>query len=416
MRELRDRMIKVVFFSVVGVFLLIACILYALISMHNICQADQMTRIICENNGIVPPWENDRDDEDYYPMGFNEESPYRTRYFVVYMDPDGRAVRTNMEFIAAISREDALVMAEHVIQTGSVVGSEGKYRYRVSYAGDTAEYIVFLDYSENRQILQVFLMIMAVVFVGFTLLISAIMVFCSKFVLKPFEENSRRQKQFITDASHELKTPLAIISANAEVLEYKNGRNEWTQAIRTETKHMGDLIGDLLVLSKLEEMEGTFRMEQVDFSAITQEAAEKFQEVIAQKQCSLELKIQPGINVNGNRGQLQQLVSILVENAAKYVTEQGRIVIELHTASRCVNLKIFNTAEMEENFDCSRLFERFYRADSSHSSSTGGHGIGLSIAKRIVDCHRGRIRACEKEDGIQFSVSIPTDLKITCQK
>ncbi|MDO5350609.1 MAG: HAMP domain-containing sensor histidine kinase [Lachnospiraceae bacterium] len=411
MSKLRSRLIKIVLLCVVGVFLLMALILHLSLSFHNIRQADLMTQIICDNNGIVPPFEDDPIRFHSYPMGFSEESPYRTRYFIVYVNQNMQVLDIDRNHIASVTEEDAVSMAERVLESEKKVGFEGKYRYRISSSEGTIQYIVFLDYSESRSAVESYLRNMGVVFLGFTLLISVVFVICSKFVLKPFEENSRRQKQFVTDASHDLKTPLAVISANAQVLEYKNGKNEWTQAIREEIKHMGELIDDLLTLSKLEEAEQTLPMEAVDFSQIVLEVTEKFHEVIMKKDCSFQVTVQPGIKVYGNQEQLLRLVSVLMENGAKYVTENGRVEAELYASGRTVNLKIFNTAVLAEDFECSKLFERFYRADNSRSSSTGGHGIGLSIAKRIADSHNGTIRASKKEDGILFFVSLPRSSK-----
>lgn len=411
MSKLRSRLIKIVLFCVAGVFLLMALILHLSLSLHNIRQADLMTQIICDNNGIVPPFEGDPIRFDSYPMGFSEESPYRTRYFIVYVDQNMQVLDIDRNHIASVTEEDAESMAKHVLELKKTVGFEGKYRYRISSVEGVIQYIVFLDYSESRIAVEAYLRNMGAVFLGFTLLISVVFVICSKFVLKPFEENSRRQKQFVTDASHDLKTPLAVISANAQVLEYKTGKNEWTQAIREEIKHMGELIDDLLTLSKLEETEQVLPMETVDFSQIVQEVTEKFHEVIRKKDCSFAVSIQPGIKVYGNREQLLRMVSVLVENGAKYVTENGRVEAELYASGRTVNLKIFNTAVLTEDFDCGKLFERFYRADNSRSSSTGGHGIGLSIAKRIADSHNGTIRASKKEGGILFFVSLPRSSK-----
>lgn len=412
MKKLRNKLIRIVLLCVIAVFLLISGVLFVVVRLQNIYQADLMTQIICDNNGSVPTLGINERPEDSYPTGFNAESAYTTRYFIVYFDSNGHTSYTNMDFIVSVTEDEALEMAVNVLDSGREVGFFGSYRYRVSYSNGTAVFIVFLDYSENESNTQNFMLIMGVILIGFTLLIAVIFAICSRFVLRPFEENSKRQKQFITDASHELKTPLTIISANAQVLEYKTGKNEWTTNIREETRHMGKLIEDLLILSKLQESETSFMMERVNFSDTTSETAEKFREVVETKQCSLALNIQPDIFVNGNSEQLAQVPSILLDNASKYVTEGGHISIELGTSGKNAVLKVFNTADMPEDFDYSKLFERFYRADSSHSSQTGGHGIGLSIIKRIADFHKGSVKAAKKDDGILFTFTVPTNLKI----
>lgn len=409
-------MVCIVLACVVGVFCLMCAVFLGVLNLHTIQQADRMTQIICENNGSVPDFEEYKkrmeEQKDLYLIGFNEESAYRTRYFIVYLDEKEKPQSADTEHIASVSAEESLRMSRFVLKSGREVGTAGIYRYRISYKEDGEPgYIVFLDYSQDKTTRNIYVALMGIIFVAFALLIVIIFGICSKYVLRPFEENSRRQKQFITDASHELKTPLAIISANAEVLEFKDGKNEWTQAIRSETKHMGKLIGDLLVLSKLQEVEDTLSIEPVDFGTLVLEEAEKFREVITQKGCDLQLTMQPDVKLNGNPEHLARLVGILVENAAKYVKEGGMVCVEAHAKGRIVSLQIFNTADIEDEIDCSRMFERFYRTDKSRTSSTGGHGIGLSIAQRIVDCHRGRIGAEKKGDGILFTVTLPADLR-----
>ncbi len=412
MKKLRNKLIRIVLLCVIAVFLLMSAVLIFVLRMHNIYQADLMTQVICDNNGSVPQLGTNERPQDSYPTGFNAESAYTTRYFIVYFDANGNTSYTNMDFIASITESEAIEMAVDVLDKSREVGFSGNYRYRVSYSEGQALFVVFLDYSENESSMQNFTIIMGVVLISFTLLISIIFAICSRFVIRPFEENSKRQKQFITDASHELKTPLAIISANAQVLEYKNGKNEWTTNIREETRHMGKLIEDLLILSKLQETDNSFLIERVNFSEHTAETAEKFREVVETKGCSLELNIQPDVFVNGNVDQLSQLPSILLDNASKYVTEGGRINVELTTSGKNAVLKVFNTADMPDDFDYNKLFERFYRADSSHSSETGGHGIGLSITKRIADFHKGTIKAAKKDDGILFTFTVPMNTKI----
>ena len=230
------------------------------------------------------------------------------------------------------------------------------------------------------------------------MLITIIFIIASKRVVRPFEVNSQRQKQFITDASHELKTPLAIISANAEVLQYKGEQNEWLQNIVEQAKRMGKLINQLLVLAKLDEVQENNERQEIDMKELVEKAVEPFHEVLEQKDVMLSVEAEDGLIVRANREQIEQLVTILMDNASKYVSEHGSIV--------WVTFSIANTTE-EDKIDTARLFDRFYRNDSSRSSKTGGHGIGLSIAKKIVDAHKGSIAAESEGNTVIFSGMIP---------
>ena len=415
MNELRWKMIRIAFLSVIIVFVLLSVIINFTISIHNLIQSDNITQLIADNNGHMPRYtvpheDNDEngkneenEDQEAFPWGYNEESPYRTRYFLVHLDTYGKGepYAAELTHVAAISTEDAFNMTKTAMDYGSETGYIDKYRFRkVQLVGET--YYIFLDCSENFHNRRVVLLITLAIFIGFTALITLIFTICAKYVLKPFEENSKRQKQFVTDASHELKTPLAIISANAEVLEYKNGGNKWTQTITQEVAHMSKLIDQLMTLAKLQETDLSITKEQFNLSETATATIDKFTEVAASKNAVIERSIQPDILFNGNREQLQQLISILTENASKYVKEQGKIITELSCKGKKVTFSIFNTADLDENADYERLFDRFYRTDSSRSSKTGGHGIGLSIAKHITQIYEGSIKAVPEKNGLRM--------------
>ena len=209
------------------------------------------------------------------------------------------------------------------------VGLVGSYRYRKEYKDGQVRSIIFLDCKENQSFYHLAVTITITVSTLLTCLITVIFAIASKRAVRPFEINSNRQKQFITDASHELKTPLAIISANAEVLQYKGDGNEWTQNIIDQTKHMGKLINQLLVLAKLDEVQEKSEKQEADLKLLLEETIEPFEEVATQKKVTLKLHLEEGVTIRVNREQIAQLVSILTENAAKYVNDGGKIVWRL---------------------------------------------------------------------------------------
>lgn len=408
MNSLRAKMIKIAFLAVAIVFILMSLIINFTISIHNTIQADNITQLIAENGGRMPNYklsddsDNKEEDDNSYPWGFNQESPFKTRYFLVLLNDEKKPDSCDISHVASISSDTAMSMTETALNEGSETGYVEMFRYRFAES-ESGDYYIFLDCWENFHNRQVVLLIMLMIFLGFTALITLIFAICAKYVLKPFEENSKRQKQFVTDASHELKTPLAIISANAEVLEYKNGENKWTQTITREVQRMSSLINQLLTLAKLQETDFTVVKEMFDLTATATETVEKFTEVAAAKKAVITSDIQQGVTFNGSKEQIEQLISILTENASKYVTEEGEITIKLSTKGRKVFLNIFNTAELDPDADYERLFDRFYRTDSSRSSKTGGQGIGLSIAKQITQIYNGSIKAIPVNNGLMFS-------------
>ena len=405
-------MIGIVFASVVAAFMVMTIILVMCFGAYRNRQADQITAMISENNGTVPQLKDYKQQQknsqafERYFNNYNEDSSYRTRFFRIFLDEDKKVTNVNMDHIAAVDVKKAVRMTKMAMLRRGKVGLVGSYRYRKEYKDSQVRSIIFLDCKENQSFYHLAVTITITVSTLLTCLITVIFAIASKRAVRPFELNSNRQKQFITDASHELKTPLAIISANAEVLQYKGDGNEWTQNIIDQTKHMGKLINQLLVLAKLDEVQEKSEKQEADLKLLLEETIEPFEEVATQKKVTLKLHLEEGVTIRVNREQIAQLVSILTENAAKYVNDGGKIVWRLTKTQHGAVLVVKNTTEKELP-DTKRMFDRFYRSDSSRSSKTGGQGIGLSIAKKIVDSHKGSITAKAGDGMVTFRVSLP---------
>lgn len=412
MKKLRLKMIGIGFASVVAAFMVMTIILVMCFGAYRNRQADQITAMISENNGTVPQLKDYKQQQknsqafERYFNNYNEDSSYRTRFFRVFLDEDKKVTNVNMDHIAAVDVKKAVRMTKMAMLRRGKVGLVGSYRYRKEYKDGQVRSVIFLDCKENQSFYHLAVTITITVSTLLTCLITVIFAIASKRAVRPFEINSNRQKQFITDASHELKTPLAIISANAEVLQYKGDGNEWTQNIIDQTKHMGKLINQLLVLAKLDEVQEKSEKQEVDLKQLLEETIEPFEEVATQKKVTLKLHLEEGVTIRVNREQIAQLVSILTENAAKYVNDGGKIVWRLTKTQHGAVLVVKNTTEKELP-DTKRMFDRFYRSDSSRSSKTGGQGIGLSIAKKIVDSHKGSITAKAEDGVVTFRVSLP---------
>lgn len=412
MKKMRLKMIGIVFASVVAAFMVMTIILVMCFGAYRNRQADQITAMISENNGTVPQLKDYKQQQknsqafERYFNNYNEDSSYRTRFFRIFLDEDKKVTNVNMDHIAAVDEKKAVRMTKIAMLRRGKVGLVGSYRYRKEYKDGQVRSIIFLDCKENQSFYHLAVTITITVSTLLTCLITVIFAIASKRAVRPFEINSNRQKQFITDASHELKTPLAIISANAEVLQYKGDGNEWTQNIIDQTKHMGKLINQLLVLAKLDEVQEKSEKQEADLKLLLEETTRPFEEVATQKKVTLKLHLEEGVTIRVNREQIAQLVSILTENAAKYVNDGGKIVWRLAKTQHGAVLVVKNTTEKELP-DTKRMFDRFYRSDSSRSSKTGGQGIGLSIAKKIVDSHKGSITAKAGDGMVTFRVSLP---------
>lgn len=407
-------MIFAVFLSVMIVFLLMIGAINLGMSTYLRRQASEMTQLIEQNGGAIPSTKDFTQTFSATNLGkyisIDDETAFRTRYFIVTLDASGEVTECNLDHIALIDEEEATALAEAVASGSLTTGYKNQYYYRVTENDDTTD-IVFLDCTQNLESLKTTLMITGIISLALTVIVTVLFSVLSGRILKPFEENNKRQKRFITDASHELKTPLAIISANADVLKFKDGENQWLNNITDQTNHMSELIGDLLSLTKADEIGTDFVKEELDLIPLLNGQWENFRGPAEEKHVTMTAEEPDSVTLHGNREMLTRLFSVLFENAAKYVSENGRMELHVKQASKTVTVKVFNTAELPADFDVSHLFERFYRPDASRTSSAGGHGIGLSIAQKITENHKGKIFAKKEADGLGFTVVLPKHLK-----
>lgn len=396
-----------------------------LIGIINIINFRQISRnenelldILCENNGEFPemiqmwtemydngnrvrPDRGMREYTDPFYMGMNitEETRFRTRYFYVKYDVIGRIVFINTGHIALVTSDTALDYCKMANARNADAGYIGDFSYRIHDQPDGPLYI-FLDCTENFATKHRFLFVsVGISIIGYILVCLLIIIF-SRSAVRPFIENYEKQKMFITDAGHEIKTPLAIISANTEVLEMTEGENEWTTSIKNQVDRLNGLIAGMLKLARSEEDTQLPEFKVFDVSQAFDDIVTPFVTLAKSKGLTLDIEGEQGIIMNGDEDSVSQLISILTENAVKYCDKDGSIKAELNRNSKYVVITVENDcAEPPE--DTERLFDRFYRADSSRSRDTQhrtGYGIGLSVAQAIVKLHKGKI-SCEAENG-----------------
>jgi len=237
------------------------------------------------------------------------------------------------------------------------------------------------------------------------LLVFLLVLLFSGRAIRPIANNIRRQKQFITDASHELKTPLTSISASADVLSLEYGEDEWVDNIQKQTGRMTKLVSELVTLSRLDEDTPLPNKELFSLSNAAWEIVEVYQPQAKAHGKTFTADIQDGISLFGEKTAVQQMFSVLLDNAIRYSNPDGDIRFSIHKKRNKVRIEVFNTCRYDVPPDVSRLFDRFYRPDSSRSSETGGTGIGLAIAKAVAETHGGAISAsCPKGDTMTITV------------
>lgn len=345
-------------------------------------------------------------------MDDTPEFVYQTRYFSVLFDAEGSAKVVNINQIAAFNAKEAMETAVEAAAHGQ---SEGFFKKdKASYAytvADTREgtLVVILDCTRDMAVVNTILKYSALFGALCVLLFVVIVAVLSKRAIRPFIRNAENQKRFITNAGHELKTPVAIISANAEALALISGKSEWTDNILAQVKRLSKLINDLITLSKVgETAPRDVTLTDVDLTEVVRSAADAFRPVIADAGKTIETDVAEGVTAKAEPRFFGELVNILVDNAAKYCDDGGVICIRLAAKKngKGAVLAVSNDYKDGARVDYSRFFERFYRGDTSHSSGKEGYGIGLSMAEDLTKLMKGRISVRWEKGIITFRVEL----------
>lgn len=401
---------KFILVSAIAVAIVIV-VMFLLINVLNINSMnhnlDALSERIALGDGRFPlepnhgpkderPIPGDKDDFGNKNNGFiNPESPFSTRYFAVWFDQSNQIIRTNTESIYSITTDEAKEYAQKV--NNKTKGWMDSYRYNVyeTFEGRT---IIFIDASLSLSSFYQTLLISGAVLLSCGLIIILLIIIFSKRVVKPVAESYEKQKGFITDAGHELKTPLTLILTNLDIAEAEVGKNEWLDDIRSEGHRMTSLVNQLVELTRMDEDASEEIKTEVNLSDIVLDVASEFGNIIDNQHKQLELAIENNLKYIGNEEHLRKLISILMDNAVKYCDDQGSIVVTVKNRRNLI-ITIENTYQDVENIELDRLFDRFYRADKARTYQ-GGYGIGLSIAYNIVQKHNGEITAYAKNKSI----------------
>ncbi len=337
------------------------------------------------------------------PRGpFTAETPYSTRYFVLRYGDDGELTMADLSKIASVSQEDTGEYLAAAVKHGPGYGYYGSYRFLVVHNGQGRNMAIFLDCYQAQRSMKTVLLWSLAADGACILLVLGLVVLLSRRAIDPVVRSAQRQKQFITDASHELKTPITVIATSLKVLEMEVGKQKWIDKALGQTEKLTSLVSSLVTLSRMDEEDSPLKPEPFPISEAVEETAESFRDLAQSKGHELSLSIAPGLIYTGDEYALRQLVSILLDNAIKYALPGAPISLTLAKGRRGVVLTAANRCDPAPELDPGKLFDRFYRADPARSS-TGGFGIGLSIARSIAEGHHGSISAKLEGDTITFT-------------
>ena len=410
---------KFILITALSLFLVLALV-SALINIINAYQIgaseDELIEMISSGGGkfpdlfhedVPPPDGNtDRKRDIGSRKNINEETRYQTRYFVVYYNSDGGIKKLDTGHIAAVNSEKAVSLGEQALETGKDEGRLGNYRFTKA-ENSSGEMLIFLDTRQNDSTKSRFLLISIGISAASWIIVMLLVILLSGQAVKPMSAAYEKQKQFITDASHEIKTPLAIISANTEVIEMTSEPNEWTESTKNQIRRLDGLVKDLMRLAKMDDSsEVSAEFAEFDLSETVAKSAAEFEAPARTHGEGFILDIDDGLTTVGNKEMISQLVGIFTDNAVKYCDEGGTVTVSLKPGHKGARLSVSNDCKEPPKGDLSRLFDRFYRADEARSrQGSGGYGIGLSIAKATADAHKAKL-SCSAENGkITFTVS-----------
>lgn len=318
------------------------------------------------------------------------------------MTDEKTVLSANTEKISAVDETGAAEYARAVWEREG--GFYQDFQFLCWEGGDETLF-VFLDLSkEIASFCSLLLSSIWVAFLGL-LCVFNLLFTLSKRIVRPVSESYEKQRRFITDAGHEIKTPLTIISADADVLDMEYGGSEWLRDIHIQVQRLTALTNDLIYLSKMEEGGNRLQTREFSLSALAEELVRSFQATARTQGKTFTSRVQPNILLRGDEKMIGQALSNLLDNALKYSEPEGTISLTLEKRGRSVCLEVYNTTPSISEEDLKSLFDRFYRADPSRNSRTGGHGIGLSIVQAVVQAHKGEVSASSR-DGRSLTVSV----------
>lgn len=404
-KRLKRRLILITMSS----FLLVLIAVVGSINIANyrraIHDADRVLDIISRFDGILPE-EADPNAGALWPEYSSPEEPYESRYFSVLLDENGDLISSNTGQIAAVDSTEAINYAVSIFESGDKRGFVDDYRYMV-YVGVGSTRISFLDWGRRMETCRGFFVVSLWISLAAFLAVFVLLTLLSGRIVKPMAESYEKQKRFVTDAGHEIKTPLAIIDADSSLLEMETGENQWLCDIKVQVKRLTTLTNDLIYLARMEEEGTSGRLQMIDFplSDIVEEEVRSFEGLAKKENKNFTSDIKSQLSLHGDEHSIRQLISILLDNAIKYSDDKGEINVKLEKQGRNVQLSVFNTTKDIDKKELPHFFDRFYRGDKSRKFKEGSFGIGLSLASAIISVHKGKIQASSK-DGKSLLITV----------
>ena len=325
-------------------------------------------------------------------------------YFVVSFSQDGSVKEVNNRQMFMLSESECKELATKVYSNELSGGKYGNYRYAKEKKNDGLTYVGFVDIKERLDSFNNFLLLSSLISIGAFSAFFVLILVGSKIIFKPTEEAYKKQKRFITNASHELKTPLTIISADVDLLEMDNGKSEWSDSIRDQVTRLNEMTNQLVTLSKLEEEDKTrFPFEDFSLNEVCNKAVEAFSSSFKKEDIKFSSNITGNITMFGNKYLIDELIYIFLDNSLKYTggDNKSSYFVVSESSKGKIEFRFSNTIDPNDEVDVKQIMERFYRSPSNKKE---GSGVGLSVAQEIINLHKGSIKIDKNNNTISFVI------------
>ena len=359
-----------------------------------------------EGNGDSDDDSDDEPENNYQHM--SPETPFELRYFSVKLSQSGEVLDVYTDKIVAVNDTKAADYARDIFSGKSTKdrGYVDTYRYMVGTTDDGNLIYVFLDANREIKSFTSFIIASITMTALGMVMVFLIVILLSNTALRPIIESYEKQKRFITDAGHEMKTPLTIISANTEIIEMESGESHWSAGIKSQVAKLTDLTEKLVVLSKMEE---GIKLEMCEFSLSEAfyDTCSQYESMAMSKGIRFDTAISENVRLVGNEIEIRRCISLMLDNAFRYVNGDGFVRVSVHNVNNRAEIKFVNSTGGVEKGSLDKWFDRFYRTDLSRNSATGGTGIGLSVVQAIVIAHGGTVKAFSSDGvNVEFTINI----------
>lgn len=409
--------------SVIALFMVLLLTLGGLVGVTHIQSQNEVDRVLTtlvKNEGHLSPHnakpafgnQSDPINRNFLGGKYNPEAVYQYRYFAVTID-DSRRIRvindSNVYKVNNVQIQNIVKKATETHEkNGTVTVGQNEYAFRFAKNSTGQVMAVFLNETLIFNRFWLLFKVSLVLGIGALIVFALVLILVSGKAIRPIVDTYHKQQEFITNAGHELKTPLAVISANTEMEEMLGNDSEWNESNKEQVAKLTKLINRLISLARAGET-GEITLSKVNFTEIVEDVTKDFKSVMKKNDLTYQVSVREGLNVLAEKHTLAEIVNILLDNAQKYCDPHGKVQVKLSkggTLSKYAVLRVENTYREGKGKDYSHFFDRFYRDDKSHNSKKGGFGIGLAMAQELVEAFHGKISVHHKGDDIVFTVSL----------